>query len=171
MNPTTQTWFIVFVVVIAAAVLWQAVILTVTALVYRKVGKRAQALLDAAERRLPALMTNAQEIVADTQKKLGEATTNLVEMTSIARDSLRRADDTVAEATDRARVHIVNLDQMIRDVISSFDNATEKVQRSVTRPVRDLVGVIQGIRTGVDFFLRHRASPRVAVERDEEMFI
>jgi biopolymer transport protein ExbB/TolQ len=171
MDPKTQTWFIIFVVVIAAAVVWQALILTAVALVFRKVGKRAQVLLDTTERRLPALLANAQEIVSDTQKKLGAATTNFVEMTSIARDSLRRADDTVAEATDRARVHIVRLDETINEVVSRFESATGKVQRTVTRPVRDIVGIIQALRTGVDFFFRRRPSPRVPIERDEEMFI
>lgn len=172
MNSALLIVLIVFVALVAGIFLWQTLILYGMSRTLTRVGSRLEGLLTETERSLPGLLRDIQAMVTETRGKLEVTTTNLVEITSLIRDQAQRADEFVADISDRLRLQVVRVEEVVTGIVDRVEKTTETIHRGVLRPVHDVTALIQGVRTGLDFFLRRRSSPaRRESYQDEEMFI
>ncbi len=175
--PTTDILLIVFIALAAVALLGQWIALLVMS---RKVGALADRIapllpqVEASARMLPPLVLEVQAMVVETRPKLQAVAANVAEITVLARDQVRRADALATDLGERLELQMVRVDEALTTALANFEQISTTFRQTVLRPVQDVNAIVQGVRTGLDFFFRHRPSPALApraVYQDEEMFI
>ncbi len=175
--PTTDILLLVFVALAAVALLGQCIALLSLSRKVSALADRVTPLLPQVEqsaRMLPPLVMEVQAMVAETRPKLQAVATNVAEITVLARDQVRRADAIAGSLADRLELQLVRVDEAVAAALTGFEQITTTFRQTVLRPVQDVNAIVQGLRTGLDFFFRRRPSPTLgprAVYQDEEMFI
>lgn len=175
MQVPTEILLVIFVAVAAVALLGQW-------LVFLGIARRLNALsqsvapllppLEQGTRALPGLVRDLQSLVNDTRPQLQKASANLLEISTLARGQAERFDHFAGDLAERLELQMVRVDEAMGTALGSVEQVTTAVRETVLRPVRDVTAVVEGVRTGLDFFFRRRSSPpSTPVYQDEEMFI
>lgn len=173
--PTTDILLIIFVAVAALALLAQWIVLATLASRFGKLSRQVEPLLPQVEHLASALgplVKDVHGMVAETRPKLQVVAANVAEVSALARDQLRRADAFASDFAQRLELQMVRVDDALGSAIASVDEIATTMRQTVLRPVRDANALMAGVRTGLDFFFRRRASPAPRpVYQDDEMFI
>src|ERR1051325_7945259 len=96
---------------------------------------------------------------------------NAVEISRSAREQVNRVGELVKDFSDRARAHAARLDGAVEQTVGSMQNAGESVKDAVLKPVREVNGVLAGIRTAISVYSHGRRQSVDHATQDEEMFI
>jgi hypothetical protein len=175
--PTTDILLVVFIAMAAIALVGQWIALRTLG---RKIGAladRVNPLLPQVEqsvRMLPPLVLEVQAMVAETRPKLQAVASNIAEVSVLARDQVRRADAIATDLGERLELQMVRVDEAVAAAVAGFEQIVGTFRHTVLRPVQDINAIVQGVRTGLDFFFHRRPSPALGprpIHQDEEMFI
>ncbi|HEY7839447.1 MAG TPA: hypothetical protein VIC54_12700 [Terriglobales bacterium] len=172
---TTDVLLVIFIGVAAVSLLGQLLVLLGLA---RRVGAMSKAItpllppLELGAKALPQVVAEARGLLNETRPQIQAVVANVAEISTLARDQVRRADQLATEFAERLELQMVRVDEVLATALASVEQVTTTVRESVLQPVRDVNALVQGVRTGVDFFFRRRASPPARpAYQDEEMFI
>lgn len=132
-----------------------------------RMGARAEEALQSADETLKASRRQAEEMTAKVNDAAGKAS----EVLDLARSQLRRTDEFLAEATQRARVQLDRLELVLDDSISRMHETIVTLNEGVLGPVRQVSGVVAGMRAALDYLLRGGRPNVSQATTDEEMFI
>lgn len=171
MNHDLLTILTVFVIITGLAALTVAILLAVMARRFFQISQRADGLLSVLETRLPPLLSDAQAVISETRDRVRHIGEHLTVFSQLARKQGERADDLLADIADRVKLQIIRLDGMVSDVMTRVEQTLDSLQNLLLRPMKDFGALINGFRTGLDFFVRRRSSPPAKSRQDEEMFI
>ncbi|MHB8735466.1 MAG: hypothetical protein ACYC6M_09215 [Terriglobales bacterium] len=171
MDNTLLTLLTIFVGITAIAFVAQAVAIIGMGMVVRRLATRVEAVTDMVQTHVVPLVGDVRGLVADSRVHLDMAGRNLVEITAAARNQVLKADAVLTGFSDGLRLQAIRFDELVSGILEKLDGVTEAVQRAVLTPVRDVSAIVNGIRTGVEFFFRHRPSPVAVPRSDDEMFI
>ncbi len=117
------------------------------------------------------ILDSARDMLDRARPKLEGMLSQAVEITASAREQVARLDALVTETADRARVQIERIDVVVTDTVDRVQETTMAVQNTILRPVREVNGVVSGVRAALSVLAsRNRASVDHATQ-DEEMFI
>ena len=158
---------IVFVAVAAIALLMQLATLFGMLLVARKV----QAQVAQVWPEIQSIIGSTKRIVSDSEKhihKIGETSTQILDVT---KQQVTRIDELLNDASMRAKVQLERAEMVLDDTMGRAQETVSIVQRSVLRPVRELHGVLSGIRTTITHLGRGGRPTVDHATADEEMFI
>lgn len=167
----------VFIILTAAAVALQAILLAAMYLAMRKSSARMEALAaEIKSKALPAL-DQAQSLLTEIRPKVEIIAENLKDVTMTVRADIERIDATVNDVVDRARLQIIRADELLGRTLDRVEQTSEIVQKTVVSPVRQISGLMQGITAGIEFLFggrgqrngRGRESRRPVPQ--DEMFI
>ncbi len=172
-----ENLLITFIVITGLAVVIQMCILAALYLSFKKSSERMEKLATEMQTRAIPALESAQEILADAKPKVAVISTNLVEITTTLKGQIERMDLTVTDVVDRTRLQIIRADEMVSRAMDKVEETGDLVQHSVISPIRRVVGIVEGLTTGLNAFfgMRRRATgrpaPREGATQDEEMFI
>lgn len=172
-----ENLLITFIVITGCAVVIQMGILAALYLSFKKSSERMEKLASEMQAKAIPALESAHEILADAKPKVAVISTNLVEITTTLKGQIERVDLTVSDVIDRTRLQIIRADDMVSRAMDKVEETGELMQHSVISPIRRVVGIVEGLTTGLNaFFGRKRGStgrpaPRDGVTQDEEMFI
>jgi ABC-type transporter Mla subunit MlaD len=117
------------------------------------------------------IMDRARTVVDEAGPKIQDMIDKASEMTTAARDQIQKLDILLSETTERARLQIDHIDAVVGDTVNRVQETAAAVQNTVLAPVREVNGVVSGLRAAISSFARgNRASVDHATQ-DEEMFI
>jgi ABC-type transporter Mla subunit MlaD len=146
--------------VIAVAMLW----------IYRSSRRMEEKLALLLDKASPVL-DSARSLVDDARPKIQEVIIRAAEITTSARDQMARLDALVTETSDCVRVQIERIDMVVGDAVTRVQETGAAVQGTILKPVREVNGLISGVRAALSTLARgNRASVDHATQ-DEEMFI
>jgi len=146
--------------VMAVAMLW----------IYRS-SRRLEEKLGLLVERVSPVLDSARSLVDDARPKIQEIIVRAAEISASARDQMTRLDALVTETSDCVRVQIERIDVVVGDAVNRVQETTAAVQSTILKPVREVNGVISGVRAALSTLARgNRASVDHATQ-DEEMFI
>jgi len=118
-----------------------------------------------------AVVDKAKSIVDDASPKIRDMVDKAQEMTATARQQVQRLDALVTETAERARLQIDRIELAVDDTVGRVQETTHAVQSTILKPVREVNGVVSGLRAAISTLARgNRASVDHATQ-DEEMFI
>jgi hypothetical protein len=146
-NSRLLTWFVGMV---AFALVVQAVAVIVIAIGAAKATKRALDMADELKKKVGPLLDTTQSVFHDAAPKVKVITENLVETSHIVRSKAREFDATASELNMKTRVQAARVDGMVTSVLNTTAEISETLQRAVKVPVREVTGLVNGFKAGVD---------------------
>ena len=124
------------------------------------------------------LIPQAAATLESAQKTLTEALAQIKELSEMAhgvldtsKANLDALSATRDELTGRLRAQAERLELVLDDTLSRVHDVVGVVHSGVMTPVREVSGVLSGIRTAFQTFVRGRRPSVDRATHDEEMFI
>jgi Mg2+/Co2+ transporter CorB len=140
----------IFIGMVAIAMVAQAVALIVMAIGAAKARKRGLEIAEEVRVKLVPVIAGTQDILRDVGPKVKIITENLVETSHVVRAKAAEFDATASELNMKARVQAARVDGMVTSVLNTTAEITETLQRAVKVPVREFSGLVNGFKAGVD---------------------
>ena len=158
----------------AIAVLISSLALVINALasvgIYRTVKRL--------EERIEPLIPEALSAVQKAEQAMSEAIVQIRDLSERASKVLESTQSQLDEitavredVTTRIRIQVERAEIVLDDTLSRIQELVQVVHNGVMRPVREVNGVVVGIKTAVQTLLLGRRSSVARATQDEEMFI
>lgn len=160
--------------VVAGGVLLAGICMLVLAIammaLLRTVNHMKNKLEPVAERAGPMLETLSSTSI-ELAPRMIEISADVLEISKSAKEQVHRLGELLTDISDRARAQVARIDGAVEQTVGNVQQAGESVRDAVLTPVRQVNGVLAGIRTAISVYSRgHRQSVDHATQ-DEEMFI
>jgi len=107
----------------------------------------------------------------DVAPKIMEISTEALEISKSAKQQVARVGELLTEFSDRAREKVAQIDRSVEQTLSNVQHTGESVKETVLRPVREVNGVLAGIKTALSVYSHGRRESVDHATQDEEMFI
>jgi hypothetical protein len=157
----------IFVAVAAIALLIQMGTMVAMYLAFKKLqGQVTQVFPE-----VQAILGTTRHTVANVQQhieRIGDTSNSILDTTKV---QLVKIDELVTDVTKRAKVQIERAEMVMDDTMGRAQETVGIVQRTVLRPIREIHGVMSGIRTSLAYLGRTGRPTVDHATSDEEMFI
>jgi hypothetical protein len=167
MDYTLQIIVVVFVVVCAIALLMQFATLFGMYLAIKKLQGQVTQIWPQIEN-IVGITKRTADSVEKHVAKIGENTNIIVDVT---RQQVVKIDDFLNDATTRAKVQMERAEMVLDDTMGRAQETVSIVQRTVLKPIREINGVLSGVRTTLAHLGRGSRPTVDHAPADEEMFI
>ena len=157
----------IFVAVAAVALLIQACMLVGLLMVARRLQEKLLPLIPEVQSIL-AVVRRTSGSVEKHVEQIGTASSAILDIT---KQQLARVDELLGDATTRAKVQMERAEMVLDDTMTRVQHTVSYVQSGVLRPVREVHGILAGIRTALAHLGRAGRSTVDHATSDEEMFI
>ena len=169
MDNSTQTLLVVFIAIAAISILMQAGFTVAIFLGARKAQKKVTTLADDLRlHALPAIMSS-RELIQDLTPKLKSITENLTATTATLRSKAEQIGVVVGDVTERAHVQASRVDGIVKGTLDQLTIAVQAIEHGIAVPVRQVNGIINGLRAGVDV-MRSKA-PGNHLDPEDDLFV
>lgn len=162
-----QTVLLVFVAVSSAALLIQACMLIGIFVVSKRTQARVAETLPDVQR----VLGDAEAALAETRKYIKEIGPKVNTILDSAKVQMARIDDLVADASGRAKVQMDRAELVLDDAMDKVQTTVLLLHRGIIAPIREVHGVLSGLRAALSYLARARRPSVDHVTADEEMFI
>jgi hypothetical protein len=155
--------------VVLAALCFLAQAITAFAILrtINKIHEKVVPLADKSEPILELAESSLKELVP----KLLLISNEAVEISKTAREQVNRAGDLLTDFAEMAKAQVARIDGAVESTVGSVQHAGESVKDAVLRPVREVNGVVAGIKTAISVYSHGRRQSVDHATQDEEMFI
>jgi hypothetical protein len=169
MDKSSQTLLVVFIAVAAISILMQAGFSVATFFAARKAQKKIMNLADDVRlHALPAIISS-RELIQDVTPKLKLITENLTATTATLRSKADQVGGLVGNVTERAQVQASRVDGMVKGTLDGLTNAVHAIEQGVAAPVRQVNGILNGLRAGMD--VMRKKTPTNHLDPEEDLFV
>src|SRR3981189_3073175 len=170
-----ESWIPYFVVVTAAAVVLQSIVLVALFLQLRRTAARVEETITDLNARLTPILSRLQLLVEDVSPRISGIIADASELTRLARSQAQKVDRILTETMERLRLQLIHVDQILTGAMETIEEAGSRIRETVWGPVVKASAMIGGIQSGLEFF-RAARSRRQSVgqpieQQDEGMFI
>jgi hypothetical protein len=140
----------IFVGMVAVAMVVQAIVVIVTAVGAMKASKRALTIAEELHAKVGPLIDTTHVMIHDSAPKVKVITENLVEASHVVRSKAAEFDATASDLNARARAQAARVDGMVSGVLNTTSEISNTLQRAVQVPVKEFVGLVNGFKAGLD---------------------
>ena len=169
MDKSSQTLLVVFIAVAAISILMQAGFSVATFFAARKAQKKIMGLADDVRlHALPAIISS-RELIQDVTPKLKLITENLTATTATLRSKADQVGGLVGNVTERAQVQASRVDGMVKGTLDQLTNAVHAIEHGVAAPVRQVNGILNGLRAGMD--VMRKKTPTNHLDPEDDLFV
>ena len=168
-QQTTQTLLVIFVAVAAISILMQAGFTVAIFIGARKAQKKLMELADDVRLHALPVIMSSREVVQDISPKLKAITENLTVTTATLRSKADQIGVVVSDVTNRAHVQASRVDGMVKGTLDGLTAAVQAIEHGVAAPVRQVNGLINGLRAGVDVL--RKKTPTNHLDPEEDLFV
>lgn len=168
MSDDTFKWVIAGAVVLAAlCFVAQAITAFVLLRAVNATKNKVESLADRIEPVLEIVKSASIELIP----KIRIISSDAVEITKTAREQVNRIGEMLTELKQQAREQVARIDGAVESTVGSVQQAGESVKDAVLKPVREVNGVLAGIKTAISVYSHGRRQSVDHATQDEEMFI
>jgi uncharacterized protein YoxC len=147
----------IFLCIIALALLAQAVGIIVMSMFGAKLLHRVNGIANIVETKTGPIMDRTAGILKELEPKLKNVSDSAEHISSTVRVKVDELSITVSELNDtlreingRTRVQVVRADGIVTDALKATEEISHSVQHSIKVPVKQIAGVIAGVRAAID---------------------
>ena len=147
----------IFLLVIAVALVAQAVGVLMAAAFALKMFRKIEAMTNSFDRKTTPIIENMTALAAELTPKVRAITTNVEEISYTVREkcdevsaTLSEINRTVADLNIKTRVHVNHVDGLVTEALVTTEEVSRTVQESIKKPVRQIAGIIAGLRAGIE---------------------
>ncbi len=157
----------IFVGLSAIAMLTQAGMLIGLFIVARRMQEKVTPLIP----EIQGVVGVTKRTIDRVEKHVDKIGTSSAEILEITKQQLDKVDELLTDAATRAKVQMERAEMVLDDTMTRVQKTVSVVQTGVLRPVREVQGVLAGIRTTLHYLGRAGRSSVDHATSDEEMFI
>jgi methyl-accepting chemotaxis protein len=150
MHMDAQTVTLIFTIVTGVGVLLQACVLLGMFIALRQTQKKVHALTEKIEDHVLPLVSSSRGLIDDLSPKVKIITANLVETSATLRSQSEQVKTVVDDVSARARQQTARVDGMVTGALNSIVQVTSAVERRIAGPLRQVSGVLDGLRAGIE---------------------
>jgi len=159
MHVDAQIVTLVFTIVTGVGVLLQAGVLLGMFIALRQTQKRVHALTEKIEDHVLPLTVHSRELLTDLTPKIRTITANLVEASATLRSQTEQVKTVVDDISSRTRQQTARVDGIVTSTLNSLQSATSAIERGIAAPLRQVSGVLNGLRAGLETLSGKDARP------------
>jgi hypothetical protein len=167
MDSTLLILLTIFVGLTTIAMVAQAIAMMGIARVAKRTQEKVNGLLPEVAKILDA----TQNAVNQTGKFVNDASGRTTEILDATKAQLAHVDALLKDAATRAKIQMERAEMVLDDAMSRTHHTVAVVQKGVIAPIREVHGVLVGIRTALSFIGRGNRPTVDHATSDEEMFI
>jgi hypothetical protein len=169
MDKSTQTLLVVFVAVAAVSILMQAGFTVAIFVGSRKAQKKITALADDVRLHALPVIMSSRELLQDVSPKLKTIVENLTATTATLRTKADQVGGFVGDVTGRAQAQASRVDGMVKGTLDQLTYAVHALEHGIAAPVRQVNGILNGLRAGVD--VMRKKTPDNHLDPEEDLFV
>jgi hypothetical protein len=161
----------IFVAMVAVAMVAQAVALIIMAIGAAKARKRGLEIAEEIRSKMMPIIVGGEELIRDTAPKVKVITENFVEASHVIRTKAHEFDVTASDLNAKTRAQAARVDGMVTSVLNTTAEISESIQRGIKIPVREVTGVVNGLKAGLDVLVGRAkgfGSGRTSYPRDRD---
>ena len=155
------------VIVAAVAIVLQAVFLYSLSRSAKAMAAQVTGFIEKAE----PVLADARRTLEQNRKQMAEVTGKVNRILDSAQAQISKIDGVLSDATSRARAQMDRLEMVMDDSISRVHETVAILHDGVLRPLRELNGIVAGLRAGIGYLLGNRRPSVAQATHDDEMFI
>lgn len=140
----------IFIGLVALALLVQAGALVAIAIGAAKARKRALAIVEEVRAKAIPAIDSTQEFVRNYAPKLMTLAENMVETSNLVRKQAQEFDTTLTDVNIRTRAQAAKADEVVSTALKGTAEILAAVQHGISVPVRELTGWVNGLKAGLD---------------------
>jgi uncharacterized protein YoxC len=147
----------IFIAFIAVALMIQALGILLVAIYAAKFLAILHSISRNVEEKALPLIEHTGELVRDLTPKINSISTNVEQVSNTVRikvdelgQTVTELNETIAEANGRTRVHVARVDGMVTEALDTTEDISRTVQQGIRIPVREIAGIIAGIKVAVE---------------------
>ena len=148
----------IFVGLVAIAMVTQAIVVCVAALGAWKASKRLMLIAEEVKAKTLPTIEKTESVLQDLHPKVRIITDKLVETSHVVRSKAQELDSTITDVNQRARVQTARVDEMVSSVLDTTAGIASTIQKGVSVPVREFHGLMNGLRAGIDVLIGRRGN-------------
>jgi hypothetical protein len=157
----------IFVSVAAVALFAQAVAFVGLLFVARDVRRKVTAVWPEVE----AIIGSSRRTADKAEKHIAAIGASSVAILEVTKQQLTKVDELLTDASTRAKVQMERAEMVMDDTMTRVQETVSIVQRGVLRPVREVHGIVAGVRMAFAHLTRASRPTVDHATSDEEMFI
>jgi hypothetical protein len=169
MDKSTQTLLVVFVAVAAVSILMQAGFTVAMFFGARRAQKKITALADDVRLHALPIIMSSREFIQDVSPKLKIITENLTATTATMRSKADQIGALVGDVTHRAHAQASRVDGMVKGTLDQVTYAVHAIEHGIQAPVRQVSGILNGLRAGVD--VMRKKTPTNHLDPEDDLFV
>jgi hypothetical protein len=140
----------IFVAMVAIAMVAQAIALIIMAIGAAKARKRGLEIAEEIRLKMLPIISGTHEMIRDNAPKVKIITENFVEASHVIRSKAQEFDVTASDLNAKTRAQAARVDGMVTSVLNTTAEISESIQRGIKVPVREVAGVVNGLKAGLD---------------------
>ena len=144
---------------------------TVTMLVLYRTVNRLKEKLEPLTEKVGPILDTVQTTASELLPRVREISADAIEISKNAREQVNRVGELLKDFSDRAMAQVARIDGTIEQTVGNVQDAGETVKDAVLKPVREVNGVLAGIKTAISVYSHGRRQSVDHATQDEEMFI
>jgi len=159
----------VFVAMVAIALMIQAIALIIMAIGAGKARKRGLEIAEEIRLKMLPIITDSHDFIRETTPKMKIITENFVETSHTIRSKAQEFDVTASDLNQKTRAQVARVDGIVTSVLDTTSDISETVQRGIRIPLREVSGLMNGLKAGLDVLVgRAKGSGNGRVPRDRD---
>jgi hypothetical protein len=143
----------IFIALVAIAMVAQAIAVIVMVAGLAKARKRALEIAEEIRVKVMPIIDSAHEVIRDTTPKVKVITENFVETSHVIRNKAQEFEVTASDLNSKTRAQAARVDGMVTSVLNTTSEISESIQRGIKIPVREVSGIVNGVKAGLDVLL------------------
>jgi hypothetical protein len=140
----------IFVAMVAIAMVAQAIALIIMAIGASKARKRGMEIAEEIRLKMLPIITGTHEMIRDNAPKVKIITENFVETSHVIRSKAQEFEVTASDLNAKTRAQAARVDGMVTSVLNTTAEISESIQRGIKVPVREVTGVVNGLKAGLE---------------------
>ncbi len=157
----------IFVALAALAMLVQAASLIGMFIAVRKLQQKVIPIIPEVQ----GVIAVTRRIVESVERHVEKIGTSSGAILDVTKQQLAKVDELLTDASTRAKVQMERAEMVLDDSMTRVQQTVSTVQSGVLRPIREVHGILSGIRTAFAHLGRARRPTVDHATSDEEMFI
>jgi hypothetical protein len=161
----------IFVAMVAIAMVAQAVALIIMAIGAAKARKRGLEIAEEIRVKMMPIIAGTHEMIRDNAPKVKIITENFVEASHVIRAKAQEFDVTASDLNVKTRAQAARVDGMVTSVLNTTAEIAESIQRGIKVPVREVSGIVNGVKAGLEVLVGRAkgfGSGRTSAPRDHD---
>jgi methyl-accepting chemotaxis protein len=157
-----------FVGMVAIAMVIQAFVVVFAAFAAAKARKRLMVIVEEVREKTLPVITSTQSVLHELHPKVRTIADNFVETSHVVRSKAQEFDATISDVNQRARAQTERVDDMVSSVLDTTAGIASTIQKGVKVPVREFHGVMSGLKAGIDVLVGRGDNHRAKIYPDED---